>query len=561
MAAADTDFVSRPQSVKELSALAQEFDWNSHIPLRVWLRTAYALRQEAAIYLNERNFAKAYMIYMRYSILLMEHLLSHPEAKKPEGRRELKEAQKGLDDVLKNLEKIKPIINRDYDAWQATLARRRELQNKQQEDRANSKTPYEKHASKDPSLSARSRILDASDNQELAVQLAQKEMRRRDAEKRATRKAGVSPEEEQHRRTAGFWDNWTDELADQQAEDDEMFRRQMESTRRRLDSGADENAERHVPSLSRSERDQSSYSVTPPIRTSSSTPYHYPSIARSEPVQYESKPAKLRKTPPSQHPPRPPKETLREQYHESAPSLPDYLEELISPHPASEPPQHRPDRPPKVPETPPSLPTPPPKSQRLTFRPAAYLENGEPIRSVFLPGGMRERFLSIAADNTRRGLEMCGILCGTAVNNALFVRCLLIPEQKCSTDTCEMENENSLLDYCISEDLLMLGWIHTHPTQTCFMSSRDLHTQAGYQVMLPESIAIVCAPRFEPSYGIFRLTNPPGLSHILHCTQQATFHQHSIENLYTGAEQPAGHVFESDSLDFFVHDLRPGAKN
>ena len=35
--------------------------------------------------------------------------------------------------------------------------------------------------------------------------------------------------------------------------------------------------------------------------------------------------------------------------------------------------------------------------------------------------------------------------------------------------------------------LYPLGWIHTHPTQTCFLSSVDVHTQCGYQVLrLPE---------------------------------------------------------------------------
>lgn len=59
-------------------------------------------------------------------------------------------------------------------------------------------------------------------------------------------------------------------------------------------------------------------------------------------------------------------------------------------------------------------------------------------------------------------------------------------------------------------------------------------------------------------YGIFRLTNPPGLPHILQCTQQATFHQHAVDNLYTGAENPPGHVHESRKLSFEVQDLRPG---
>lgn len=139
------------------------------------------------------------------------------------------------------------------------------------------------------------------------------------------------------------------------------------------------------------------------------------------------------------------------------------------------------------------------KKERYTFRPAAYLENGTPIRPIFLPAGMREEFLRVAAPNTRQGLEMCGILCGTSVNNALFISCLVIPQQTCTSDTCETDNEEAVMEFCMREDLMVFGWIHTHPTQTCFMSSRDLHTQSGYQVMMPESIAIVCAPRSEPS--------------------------------------------------------------
>jgi STAM-binding protein len=96
-------------------------------------------------------------------------------------------------------------------------------------------------------------------------------------------------------------------------------------------------------------------------------------------------------------------------------------------------------------------------------------------------------------------LETCGILCGTLISNALFISRLVIPEQESTSDTCETTNEGALFDYCDSEDLMVLGWIHTHPTQTCFMSSRDLHTHCGYQVMMPESIAIVCAPSTEPS--------------------------------------------------------------
>lgn len=183
---------------------------------------------------------------------------------------------------------------------------------------------------------------------------------------------------------------------------------------------------------------------------------------------------------------------------------------------------------------------------------------------------------------------MCGILCGTLINNALFITCLLIPEQECTSDTCETINEEAYVTYCIENDLLVLGWIHTHPTQTCFMSSRDLHTHAGYQTMMKESIAIVCAPRYDPSYvsfhplflspvfapqsqyhqltylpskryGIFRLTDPPGLPHIINCNTPGVFHQHAIpsDEIYCSARHSPGHVFESHRVDFEVVDLRP----
>lgn len=57
-------------------------------------------------------------------------------------------------------------------------------------------------------------------------------------------------------------------------------------------------------------------------------------------------------------------------------------------------------------------------------------------------------------------------------------------------------------------------------------------------------------------YGIFRLTNPPGLDYILNCTQSATFHQHHIDNLYTDARNPPGHVYHSNQLPFRTKDLR-----
>ncbi len=127
-----------------------------------------------------------------------------------------------------------------------------------------------------------------------------------------------------------------------------------------------------------------------------------------------------------------------------------------------------------------------------------------------------------------------------------------------------MTNESDLFDYIDSSpDLMILGWIHTHPTQSCFMSSRDLHTQAGYQMMLPETVAVVCAPSQGDAnaradggeWGVYRLTDPPGKTAILGCKRPGVFHPHDVENLYTGALRP-GHVVEAKGLEFEVVDLR-----
>ena len=47
----------------------------------------------------------------------------------------------------------------------------------------------------------------------------------------------------------------------------------------------------------------------------------------------------------------------------------------------------------------------------------------------------------------------------------------------------------------------------THPSQNSFMSSIDLHTHCSYQLMMPEAISIVVAPKFD-EVGFFTLTKP-----------------------------------------------------
>nr|KAJ3399298.1 hypothetical protein HK105_004944 [Polyrhizophydium stewartii] len=168
------------------------------------------------------------------------------------------------------------------------------------------------------------------------------------------------------------------------------------------------------------------------------------------------------------------------------------------------------------------------------------------LRVLNLPRTLMARFLEKAKANTRNNLETCGILCGRLAKNAFTITTLVIPKQKATSDSCSTTNEEELFEFQDTRDLITLGWIHTHPTQSCFMSSVDLHTHCSYQLMLPEAIAIVMAPSRSPSQGIFRLTDPPGMDVIAACRNPQMFHPHDgfEGQLYESAGE--GHVRVAD---------------
>ncbi|KAL6892998.1 hypothetical protein HDV57DRAFT_214948 [Trichoderma longibrachiatum] len=532
---------SRPQSIKELVAQAENFVFNVNIAMKHWIRTADTLYQEASFALSDGDYGRAYKMLYRHSVLVLKYLPTHPQFKDPENKRAYKLLSKRIDRVIESLEQLKPEIENAYKEWERTAPSAADRYKKQ------ASSSYASFAAQDPSLSGRARILDAAEHQDLAVDLAQQELSRRERDRRTSRH-GSAWDARTPKQHGNEERRYTDYRASQF--DDGDLRRQMEATRRTLDMAQ----ERREIDAALADHDE-----TPPVTT---TNYYYPSLHKPRPIEYEqSHYSSSREAQPA----RPPKERFDrppslsgDRYDIPKPILPpqvprkSQLDDYQEPDAAARP-LINVNQPPLPPKT--SVEAPQPKKERLAFKPGGYLENGDPIRSIFLPTSLRARFLEIAAKNTAAGLETCGVLCGTPINNALFVRCLLIPDQKSTPDTCETENESALFDYCMSEDLLMLGWIHTHPTQTCFMSSRDLHTHAGYQVMMPESIAIVCAPRYN-EHGIFRLTHPPGLDHILNCSRTETFHQHSIDNLYREAYHPEGHVYESDKMPLQVVDLR-----
>ncbi|KIJ64913.1 hypothetical protein HYDPIDRAFT_89553 [Hydnomerulius pinastri MD-312] len=192
------------------------------------------------------------------------------------------------------------------------------------------------------------------------------------------------------------------------------------------------------------------------------------------------------------------------------------------------------------------------ESARIT-RDRAVEDRVPELKAVSLPRDCLPRFLSIAALNTSRNRETCGLLLGRDQKGKFVVTTLLIPRQHSTSDTCTMDEEELVMQFTEERSLITLGWIHTHPSQSCFMSSVDLHTHSGFQRMLPESFAVVCAPKSTPNFGIFRLTDPPGLQTILNCSAKEAFHPHPDLPIYTDADK--GHVQMKD-MPLEIVDLR-----
>eukprot|EP00057_Strongylocentrotus_purpuratus_P032761 XP_788766.1 PREDICTED: STAM-binding protein-like A [Strongylocentrotus purpuratus] len=155
---------------------------------------------------------------------------------------------------------------------------------------------------------------------------------------------------------------------------------------------------------------------------------------------------------------------------------------------------------------------------------ASSTSNLHGLRDLFIPADTMERFLVLASHNTQRNLETCGILAGKLAHDAFTITHIIVPKQTSTSDSCTALNEEEIFDAVDNNDLITLGWIHTHPSQTAFMSSIDLHTHCPYQIMMPEAIAIVCAPKHQ-QICFFSLTPDYGITFIANCKEKG-FHPH-----------------------------------
>lgn len=467
-------------------------------------------------------------------------------------RQDLAASQREVQESLGILERLKPRITRRYERYIERLRAREGSKSDTQPARGDHHEP----ATLEPST----RPVEAATHRGLAVQIAQEEFTRRELQRAAADPDPVHADDSLSRRLQALHERVVDadtgkrpglppRRGEREGEKERNRDRERDGSRSQYRYPTVPRQSQAVPALESGD-DLSAQAPTPSPRTLDLIPPLVPAKVSNGEEKHDNTPTSVSPTPPSL-PPRPASITA------------------TNPEPGSRTltTSTPPPRPIKTPIADTSASPSTYHPSAYTFKPSAYLESGTPLRTVFISPALRSAFLSLAAPNTARNLETCGILAGTLIANAFFVSRLIVPPQTSTSDTCEMtaEGETCVFDYCDAADLLVLGWIHTHPSQSCFLSSRDVHTHAGFQVMLPESVALVCAPAYNPSFGVFRLTDPPGLKAILACSLPGLFHPHTEREVYTDADSGVGaggkdggkgHVFEAKGLRFEVVDLR-----
>ncbi|XP_059308488.1 AMSH-like ubiquitin thioesterase 2 isoform X5 [Lycium ferocissimum] len=140
-------------------------------------------------------------------------------------------------------------------------------------------------------------------------------------------------------------------------------------------------------------------------------------------------------------------------------------------------------------------------------------------------------------------------------DDIFYITSLIIPKQESTSNSCQALQEEEMFAILHEQPLFPIGWIHTHPSQSCFMSSIDLHTQYSYQVMVPEAIGIVMAPTdTSRAYGIFQLSD--GGKKILKDCPEKGFHLHKEPVDGSPLYGDCSNVYINSCLRLEIFDLR-----
>ncbi|KAK9888218.1 hypothetical protein WA026_000485 [Henosepilachna vigintioctopunctata] len=173
-------------------------------------------------------------------------------------------------------------------------------------------------------------------------------------------------------------------------------------------------------------------------------------------------------------------------------------------------------------------------------------------RTLKIPSRITTEFSYLTFKNNMKNIETVGYLAGRELNEEeLSVTHLILPEQFGFSDFFKVKDSHILIKYLEQNELLILGWIHSHPIEKPYLSSSDMHYQSVFQSVLPEAVAMVYSPK-EMKSTIFNLTPDHGLGLILNCRKKG-FHIHPSNPPITMVSQ---HAIIDLIGDLIVKDFR-----
>ena len=179
-------------------------------------------------------------------------------------------------------------------------------------------------------------------------------------------------------------------------------------------------------------------------------------------------------------------------------------------------------------------------------------QRGKKPKRMHLPPDLIRKFAQLSERNTNLRKETGGILAGVQRKGHYQVTHLIVPEQTGGPDRWDMQDVTEITTYFVrNPHLVMLGFIHTHPNMTSFLSSVDLHALYAYARDNPDLVSIVLAPE-RGTAPAFTLTEE-GRERIGNCTEDG-FHHHEggDESFY----EVADHVIDDPFLVTSIIDLR-----
>ncbi len=125
----------------------------------------------------------------------------------------------------------------------------------------------------------------------------------------------------------------------------------------------------------------------------------------------------------------------------------------------------------------------------------------------------------IKYDKSIKGEETAALLIGEEINGDVYIEDIRIGDQKGTAVYVEITQEELIkaaIDISEREDnKVIVGWIHTHPGLSVFMSATDVNTQLIYQSLYPKAVSIIIdAVKFTKTgnlndlqLGVFRVIN------------------------------------------------------